>query len=121
VVSEGYVPYNLVLKMQENASANIILESAAEESPFLPGKFPHCVAANKPVFHLGPEKSEVRRLLGSGYEYYSEADDVEGVSAKLEKLYEKWKANPETLQLNREDLHSYLSIDYLKKEIDNLI
>jgi glycosyltransferase involved in cell wall biosynthesis len=121
VVSEGYVPYNLVLKMQENASANIILESAAEESPFLPGKFPHCVAANKPVFHLGPEKSEVRRLLGSGYEYYSEADDVEGVSAKLEKLYEKWKANPESLQLNREDLHSYLSIDYLKKEIDNLI
>ena len=121
VVSEGYVPYDLVLKMQEKASANIILESAAEISPFLPGKFPHCVAANKPILHLGPEKSEVRRLLGSNYEYYAEADDVEMISAKLEKLYERWKADPESLLLNREDLHSYLSIDYLKKKINNLV
>ncbi|WP_424494759.1 UDP-glycosyltransferase [Salinimicrobium sp. GXAS 041] len=121
VVSDGYIPYDLVLKMQKKASANIILESAGEVSPFLPGKFPHCVAANKPIFHLGPEKSEVRRLLGSNYKYYAEADDVEMISAKLEKLYEKWKADPESLKLNREDLISYLSIDYLKKEIDNLI
>ncbi|MDT0688600.1 UDP-glycosyltransferase [Salegentibacter sp. F188] len=120
VVSDGYVPYDLVLEMQEKASANIILESAAEVSPFLPGKFPHCVAANKLILHLGPEKSEVRRLLGSDYEYYAEANDVEMISAKLEQLYVKWKADPESLQLNREDLHSYLSTDYLKKKIENL-
>ena len=120
VVSEGYVPYDLVLKMQEKACANIILESVAEVSPFLPGKFPHCVAANKPILHLGPEKSEVRRLLGSDYEYYAEADDVEMIAAKLEQLYVEWKADPESLQLNREDMHSYLSRDYLNKEINNL-
>ncbi|MDT0686846.1 UDP-glycosyltransferase [Autumnicola psychrophila] len=121
VVSEGYVPYNLVIKMQEKASVNIILESVAEESPFLPGKFPHCVAANRSILHLGPEKSEVRRLLGSDYEHYAEADDMEMISAKLEQLYVKWKADPESLRLNREDLHLYLSTDYLKKEINNLI
>ena len=121
VVSDGYVPYDRVLKMQEKASANIILESAAEVSPFLPGKFPHCIASKRPILHLGPEKSEVRRLLGSSYEYYAEANDVEEISAKLQKLYEKWKEDPESLQLNRGDLHSYLSRNYLKKEIENLI
>src|SRR5690606_34069438 len=55
-VSEGYVAYEEVLGIQEKTSINIILESVAETSPFLPGKFPHCVAANKPILHLGPHQ-----------------------------------------------------------------
>lgn len=120
LVSDGYVPYDLVLKMQEKASANIILEAVAEVSPFLPGKFPHCVAANRPVLHLGPEKSEVMRLLGPEHEYHAEADDVDRIASVLEGLYIKWKVNPEALRLNREDLQIYLSVDNLKEQINNL-
>ena len=120
IVSDGYVPYNLVLKMQEKASANIILESVAEVSPFLPGKFPHCVAANKPILHLGPEKSEVRRLLGSNYEYHAEADDVEEIAGKIEKLFIMWQNSPENHNLKRKDIEEYLSEAYLERVINKL-
>jgi hypothetical protein len=43
-ISDGAVNYSTVLALQQEASVNIILESKAEHSPFLPGKFPHCVA-----------------------------------------------------------------------------
>lgn len=119
-VSDGYVAYEEVLAMQENASVNVILESVAEISPFLPGKFPHCVAANKTILYLGPEKSEVRRLLGSEYNYCSEANDTEKISITLERLYFEWKLNPESLKLNRKDLQEYLNVAYLKEQISCL-
>jgi len=117
-VSEGYVAYDLVMKMQYETSVNIILESVAEVSPFLPGKFTHCVAANKPIFHLGPAKSEVRRLLGKEYAFYAEADAVKNIVEILEKLYHNWKINAEELKLNRPDLEKYLSVVYLKEQIE---
>ena len=55
--------------LQEKSSVNIILEAKSEISPFLPGKFAHCVKADKPILHLGPEKSETKRLLGNEYPY----------------------------------------------------
>jgi len=117
----NYLAFDIVKKMQDLASVNIILESVAGLSPFLPGKFPHCVAANKPILHLGPKKSEVGRLLGSDYVYCAEADNEEKISIKLEELFKRWKTDPESLKLNREDLQFYLSIDYLKNQITNLI
>lgn len=121
ILSSDYLAFNIVQKMQYLSSVNIILESVAEVSPFLPGKFPHCVAANKPILHLGPKESEVRRLLGADYEYCAEADDVDKISLILETLYIKWKADPHSLKLEREDLQSYLSTKYLEKQINNLI
>ena len=117
-VSEGYVTYDLVMKMQFETSVNIIIESVAEVSPFLPGKFPHCVAANKPILHLGPAKSEVRRLLGEDYDYVTEADAVKNIVEILEKLYHNWKISAEGLKLNRPDLEKYLSVVYLKEQIE---
>ncbi len=120
-LSDGYVSYDLVLKMQEKASANIILEAVADVSPFLPGKFPHCVAANKPILHLGPEKSEVRRLLGPEYVYHAEADDVHKMSIFLERLYLHWKYNRSTMTLDRPDLEKYLSVDHLKGQLELIL
>ena len=117
-VSEGYVAYELVMKMQMETPVNIIIESVAEVSPFLPGKFPHCVTANKPILHLGPAKSEVRRLLGEEYDYVAEADAVKNIVKILEKLYHNWKINAEGFKLNRPDLEKYLSAVYLKEQIE---
>src|SRR5690606_17901903 len=119
-VSDGYVAYEEVLGMQEQTSVNIILETVAETSPFLPGKFPHCVAANKPILHLGPEKSEVKRLLGAAYPYHAKANDVDEIVLMLEKLYFGWKEDKEAFKLNRNDLQEYLSADHLKHQINNL-
>lgn len=109
-----------VLKMQKESAVNIILESKADESPFLPGKFPHCIAAGNPILLLGPSKSESRRLLGLDYRYWSPADDVEKISALMEELFNRWRDEPEGLILQREDLISYLSVESLKNELDQI-
>lgn len=119
VVENRNVPFLEVLALQEQVSVNIILESKSEISPFLPGKFPHCIAANRPLLLLSPYYSETRRLLGSDYVYWSEADDENKMFLLIEELYLAWK-NKELKELNREDLESYLSVSYLKNTLDEL-
>jgi hypothetical protein len=120
-VSKGYMFYETVLQLQKAISVNVILESTAELSPFLPGKFPHCVTADKPILHLGPKKSEVHRLLGEEYEFHSEADDIEKISEKIENLYFNWKENNQNLILDKPNLKYYISADYLNEQIWNLL
>lgn len=114
------VAFEVVYELQKNVSVNIILESKSEISPFLPAKFPHCVEANKAILSLAPYYSEIRRLLGKDYLYWSEVDDVDTIADLIEKMYRLWKQNPDDLLLNRKDLVDYLSLDYLKKVIDDL-
>lgn len=118
-VHDGIAPFDEVFNMQQNATVNIILESKSEISPFLPAKFPHCVAANKMILSLSPYISEVKRLLGVDYEYWSEVDDINKIANIIEKLYNLWKENPKNLLLNRIDLENYLSVDYLKQTIND--
>jgi hypothetical protein len=120
-VSDGYVEYEQVQLMQQNASVNIILESIAEISPFLPGKFPHCVAANKPILLLAPKKSEVRRLLGEDYPYYTEVDKEDSIQKIIEELYKRWEKDPNEHRLNRPDLVDYLSENQLKLKLNKIL
>ena len=119
VVSKGYVSFDTVLKMQNNSSANIILEAKSEISPFLPGKFPHCIDAEKPIILLGPHFSESKRLLGENYKYWAEIDDTDQISVIIETLYLQWKAGYS--KFVRSDLKDYLSEKNLKEVMDSLI
>lgn len=119
IVENRNIPFLEVLALQEQVSVNIILESKSEISPFLPGKFPHCVAANRPLLVLSPYYSETRRLLGSDYLYWCEADDENKIFLLIEQLYLAWK-NKELNELNREDLIDYLGIEFLKNQIEKL-
>ena len=119
-IYNGNVAFDVVYHLQKNVSVNIILESKAEISPFLPAKFPHCVEANKTILSLAPYYSEIRRLLGSEYSYWAEVDEVEKIALIIKNLYQLWKRNPDDLLLNRSDLVEYLSANYLKKVIIGL-
>jgi hypothetical protein len=119
-VSRNYLPFNIVREIQYKSSINIILEAKSTISPFLPGKFPHCVGANKPILILGPRKSESRRLLGEDYLYWSEIDDIAKIAQHIESLYYKWKNAPNSIKLNRPDLNEYLSVKYLSEVINNI-
>jgi hypothetical protein len=119
-VHDGIIPFDIVYNIQKNATVNIIMEAKSEISPFLPAKFPHCVAANKMILALSPFYSETRRLLGNDYEYWAEVDDAKKIAKIIDKLYHLWKQNPKNLLLNRVDLEEYLSVDYLKRTIGNL-
>lgn len=114
------IPFDVIYNLQMNVNVNVILESKSEISPFLPAKFVHCVEANKMILSLAPCKSEVKRLLGTNYPYWSEVDKVEEIAKLIEKMYFVWKQNPEKLLLNRKDLAYYISVDYLKMTIDRL-
>ena len=119
-VFNGSIPFDEVFLLQMNASVNVILEAKSEISPFLPAKFPHCVAANQVILSLAPYYSETRRLLGDDYPYWTEQDDVKKIAALMEKLYFLWKQNPDNLRLNRRDLEEYLSVNHLKKVVNEL-
>lgn len=113
-----YLPYQVSQNLQHAVAVNIILEAIAEVSPFLPGKFPHCVQADKPIFLLAPQKSETKRLLGNNYPYWSEANDVLKIAENIQKLYENWIIQPE--RLDRTDLIDYCDTPNLKKIITSL-
>lgn len=119
-VIDSIRPFDEVYNIQNNASVNIIMEAKADISPFLPAKFPHCVAANKMILSLAPCNSEVKRLLGEDYQYWAEVDDAIAVSQLIGKLYFLWKNDSKSLALNRPDLEYYLSVSYLKGAIENL-
>lgn len=119
-VSDDYLPFDEVYRLQIASSVNVILEAKGPISPFLPGKFPHCIAANRPILLLGPHYSESRRLLGEDYLYWSETDDIEKIAALIEKLYLNWKED-NNQQLSRRDLETYLSEEKLKTTLNAIM
>ena len=114
------MPFDVVFIVQKNVSVNLILESKAEISPFLPGKFPHCVQANKPILLLSPYYSETRRLLGEDYLYWSEVDDLTKMEEIITTMYATWKEKKGIFELNRPDLLDYLSVEQLKETLTTL-
>lgn len=120
-VSKGNVPMDETYFLQKNASVNVILESDSDISPFLPGKFPHCVLADKPILLLSPVTSETKRLLGEDYKYHTEVDDVNSIAKLIQELYELWQTKPKDLRLERKDLEHYVSADYLEEVINSII
>lgn len=117
-VSGNYVPFEETQYVQKKSAVNVILEAKADTSPFLPGKFPHCVLANKPILLLGPPVSESRRLLGEDYRFWSEIDSEEIIADLIGELYRDWKLKSGNLSLNRPDLENYLSGDHLRSVVN---
>jgi hypothetical protein len=104
-----YIEFNTVFELQKLASVNIVIEADTWISPFLPGKIPHLVAADKPILHIGPKISETLRLLGENYELHTTNSEksITLLAKKIEDVYYRWKES-QNLKLNREDLEKYL-------------
>lgn len=120
IIIKDYLEYIIVQNLEKKVSVNIILEAVSEISPFLPGKFPNCVKANKPIIILGPYYSEVKRLLGNNYNNWSEANDIRAIEKIISNLYYEWKNDSEKLKLDRKDLMEYCSVQYLKGVIESI-
>lgn len=105
-------------QLQRLCNVNVILEAHDELSPFLPGKFAHCIAAGNPILLIGPEISESRRLLGEDYPYYAPPNDFESIFSCLEQLLQNWKLNKPFKFENQ--LHDYLSAPQLSETISSL-
>ena len=118
--SEDSVHSRVVFQMMKKVSVNLILESKGPISPFLPGKFPVCIQAGKPILLLGPVVSESRRLLGKDYSWWSEIDDRERIKKIISQLYLNWK-NGKDQYFSRPDLIEYLGENRLKISLNELL
>lgn len=118
-ISEDYISFDTTQLIQKNVSVNVILEANGTLSPFLPGKFPHCVQANKPILLLGPFYSESKRLLGVNYPYHAEIHENSKIALILEELYENWQKKSE-IEVLRVDLKNYLSVQHLKEIFEKI-
>ena len=116
----GSMDYEQVRLLEQQSTVNIVLEAAAEVSPFLPAKFPNLVQANRPVLHLGPKHSEVRQLLGENYPFVAEADDVIGICKLFVRLYDLWKETGAARYPFSKNLNEYFNSIYLKEVLTQL-
>lgn len=105
-----YLAFNTVFQLQKLASVNVVIEADTWLSPFLPGKIPHLVQANKPILHVGPTTSETMRLLGENHDLHTPNNEksIGLLAEKIETVYHCWLEN-QNLKLNRADLEKYLS------------
>jgi glycosyltransferase involved in cell wall biosynthesis len=118
--TKGHLSYNLVAAMQNSSAVNVILEAKSKISPFLPGKFPHCILAKKPILLLGPKMSESRRLLGEAYPYWAETESSERIGKIIEELYFSWASSSLSLPVNYQEIDFYLGGEYLKQVLDEI-
>ena len=116
-LSKGLVNFKETFLLQQKASVNVILEAQSEISPFLPGKFPHCIQAGQPILLIGPYYSECKRLLGEHYSCAFDFNEIEALSNKIEELYLIWKKG-QGFDLNYDNLKSYFTGDYMKQIIE---
>jgi hypothetical protein len=115
------IPFEQAKLLHKEVSVNLIIEANSEISPFLPGKFPHCVQANRPILSLSPYYSEMKNLMGKDYKYLKQADDYEGIKIALQELYNHWKLNTtEEITKDYDKFNQYLSLSYLKEELSKL-
>lgn len=113
------LPFVQVVAMQHAASVNIILEGIAEISPFLPGKFPHLIAANKPILLLGPYYSECKRLLGHDYVFWAEANHTIEIQNKINLIFDSISSiNRDCYDYN--EIIKYLGKEYLTNMLTKL-
>jgi len=118
--SDSYLPFNETQAIQKNAAVNVILEAKGPISPFLPGKFPHCVQAGKPILLLGPYYSESRRLLGEEYSWWSEIGDEEKITENIKMLYQIWLKKEIISRVDYKSIKFYLSSTNLKDVIQKI-
>lgn len=118
--SDSNLSFTTVIAIQRAASVNVILEAKGPISPFLPGKFPHCIQAGKPILLLGPYYSESKRLLGEDYPWWSEIDDEEKILTHLILLYRIWRNDSTLLRQSYSELKEYLSEKHLRRVIHSV-
>lgn len=119
-VSKNYISFDSTQLLQKKAAVNVILEANGPISPFLPGKFPHCVQAKNSILLLGPYYSESKRLLGVDYPYHAEVYETLKIALILKELYADWGKNNKS-GIDRPDLKEYLSFQNLSNIFNQIL
>lgn len=77
--------------LARSATATVVIEADDPESPFFPAKLADYLVAGPPILALAPERSVVRDLLGVGHPLCCRPNDVDAISAALDRLWHAWR------------------------------
>jgi len=114
------IPHQDALNVLRDSDILIILEAISDDSPFMPSKLAEFIGMDKCILALSPPLSETRRILGSDYEFQTEADNVQQIKELIKYLFKEWE-NKRSLTLNSPLLQKYVSPSHVIKEIDRAL
>ncbi len=80
------------LTLAAGASATVLVEAAAPESPFFPGKLADYLGTGRPVLALSPRESVASDLMGEAHPLRVDPDDRDGITAAITTLWAAWRA-----------------------------
>lgn len=89
-VHSNRVSYLTSLEIQQKADILLIIEAAAEVSPFMPGKLADYLIAKKPILALTPKTSETARILGKDYALITNNGDTDEIYNTLYIIYRSY-------------------------------
>jgi len=104
------ISYKKSLELISRADCMLVIEAISDFSPFMPGKLADIAFCEKPVIALTPKKSEIMRLLGDDYPYYSDLGDKQGITIAIIRFlsdFENQNVNKQSIKRIKE----YVSIE----------
>ena len=112
------IEFKVAYTMQSFADINIILESKSYISPFLPGKLPHLIKANRPIIHIGPKLSETYRLMNKELNFINtKSDNLNGLKDSIIVSVNNLEDIDFSQKLFSLEIRHYFSESFLIKKI----
>lgn len=121
MVFEERVHYQDSLHLANNSDVLILLEHAAEISPFLPAKVTDYVSIDKPILSLTPAMSATRDALGYEYPLHAKADSVEEILSRIELIWLAWENGTLDEYRPPKEAREMLSETTVLRELEHLL
>lgn len=103
----GYVSHSKAIKLQNKSQVLLLLEiNSTETRAIIPGKLFEYLAAKRPIIALGPEESDIEKIIAetkSG-QFFSYLDEAR-LKVELHQMYERFKNGD--LEIASEGIEKY--------------
>lgn len=114
------ISYEEALQKLKEATFQLLIESDANDNPFLPTKFVDYVNIGKPIIALTPKSSEIARLLGDDYPLLCDLNDEIAILDILQnKINDRDLIELAIRRIN--SLQLYFSEEYILNEYKNIL
>jgi glycosyltransferase involved in cell wall biosynthesis len=89
---EPFMPPDAVQAWMAAADVALLVEANLEEGLFFPSKLSDYLAGGRPILALSPGRGVAADFLAAGGGVLAGPEDVAGIAAALERLYDLWRA-----------------------------